>query len=256
MSLASLTPEDLETKVLPGISHAIHGMEKDRKATLAEGSEAAPGCAETTITPIGPMVTAAAAAVSGDGGSAYIRDLFELDRNSFVDPKRYVRRNRYLVWTVPEAYYETTILQEMANIAHLFTRAAVEPPPPPPQDSAPGYDDTPLTPAGAIDELRRAVGGVAESSWTKENLEAAIDPLIKSLYFQKSDSSPPQKWGYHALRWVLFGLTSGSALVPSMVVLGREETMRRMQQAGAVILRVEGEKAQENNEINPWIAKQ
>lgn len=253
MSLASLTPEDLETKVLPGISHAIQGMEKERMATAVEGSAAAPEPTETAITPIGPMVTAAAAAVSGDGGSGYLRDLFELDRNSFVDPKRYVRRNRYLVWTVPEAYYETTILQEMADVAQLFTRAAAKPSQ---QDPAPGYDDTPLTPSGAIDELQRAVGSVEESRWTKENLEAAIDPLIKTLYFQKSDASPPQKWGYHALRWVLFGLTSGSALVPSMVVLGREETMRRMQQAGTVILRLEGAKAQETSESNPWIAKQ
>lgn len=252
MSLASLTPEDLETKVLPGISHAIRGMEKERMTAVAEGSEAAREAPETAMTPIGPMVTAAAAAVSGGSGSAYIRDLFELDRNSFVDPKRYVRRNRYLVWTVPDAYYEATILQEMADIAQLFTQAAVKPSQ---QDPAPGYDGTPLTPSGAIEELQRAVGGVEESSWTKENLEAAIDPLIKSLYFQKSDSSPPQKWGYHALRWVLFGLTSGSALVPSMVVLGREETMRRMQQAGAVILRVEGTKARETSESNPWIAK-
>lgn len=254
MSLASLTPEDLETKVLPGISHAIHGMEKERIAAITGGSAEAPEPTETAITPIGPMVTAAAAAVSGDGGSGYLRDLFELDRNSFVDPKRYVRRNRYLVWTVPETYYETTILQEMADVAQLFTRAAAKPSPQDPAP-APGHDDTPLTPSGAIGELHRAVGGVEESSWTKEDLEAAIDPLIKTLYFQKSDASPPQKWGYHALRWVLFGLTSGSALVPSMVVLGREETMRRMQQAGAVILCLEGVKAQETSESNPWIAK-
>ncbi|KAK6843963.1 hypothetical protein PG987_004823 [Apiospora arundinis] len=74
-------------------------------------------------------------------------------------------------------------------------------------------------------------------SWTKERLEEVLIPRNKSPFAMRPSSietpSPEteEPWGFHLLRWFLFALQPGPALIPSMVVLGKNETMNRIQKA-------------------------
>ncbi|KAK8106603.1 hypothetical protein PG999_009962 [Apiospora kogelbergensis] len=71
-----------------------------------------------------------------------------------------------------------------------------------------------------------------ELSWTKERLEEVLIPLIKSLFSMRPSSPETEEpWGFHLLRWFLFALQPGPAPIPSMVVLGKRETMNRIQKA-------------------------
>ncbi|OTA97704.1 hypothetical protein M434DRAFT_65164 [Hypoxylon sp. CO27-5] len=80
--------------------------------------------------------------------------------------------------------------------------------------------------------LRDLLQKIGDERWTKDAIEVAILPFIKSVYATtNSANSESQAWGYHLLRWVIAASKPGPALIPSMALLGKEETMRRIEKA-------------------------
>ncbi|KAK8034815.1 hypothetical protein PG993_009810 [Apiospora rasikravindrae] len=219
------------------LSLAIRNLEKER-ISLSTGpptqlSEDIDNNAAATLGRFVPaMITAGTV---GDGASldynpAYIGKVFELDQKTYVNAASYVKRNRYLFWTVPTELYRQTLLEGLRELRCLFVRtpASVAA-----DNGTEQHTDSEMNAAGIAGLFADALRDIPadESSWTKERLEEALNPLIKSIYGMRTSPETQEPWGFHMLRWFLFALQPGPALIPSMVVLGKAETMGRIQRA-------------------------
>ncbi|KAH9903715.1 hypothetical protein F4778DRAFT_95847 [Xylariomycetidae sp. FL2044] len=62
---------------------------------------------------------------------------------------------------------------------------------------------------------------------------------------KKKKEEKEKIWGFHLVRWVLAAGEPGPALMPSLEILGREETLRRVDMAYEVAVEVEGDGGKE-----------
>ncbi|KAK8046394.1 glutamyl-tRNA synthetase [Apiospora saccharicola] len=220
------SPEDLQAQVVPPLSLAIRNLETQR-ALLSTGLPQVTN--DNTAATLGPLVPVMASAA--DAGphynTAYIGKVFALDQKTYVNAASYVQRNRYLFWTVPAELYRQTLLEALRELRHLFVRTSAAAA----ADGSIEETDTEMSAAGVAGLFADALRDIPadEASWTKERLEEVLNPLIKSIFAMRAETQEP--WGFHMLRWFLCALQPGPALVPSMVVLGKEETMGRIQRA-------------------------
>ncbi|KAK8031215.1 hypothetical protein PG990_000949 [Apiospora arundinis] len=226
------SPEDLQAQVVPPLSLAISKLEQKRAEPAQLSEEDADKSITATLDQLVP--TMASPRSNGDDASnhynaAYIGKVFELDQKTYANAASYVRRNRYLFWTVPTELYRQTLNDGMQELDYLFLRA-----------SESDKTDAKMSAVEITTVFADALRGIPadESSWTKERLEEVLNPLIKSIFAMRSASeasssakTEEEPWGFHMLRWFLFALQPGPALIPSMVVLGKEETMNRIRKA-------------------------
>lgn len=173
------------------------------------------------------MASAADADANSNYNTAYIGQVFALDQKTYVNAASYVQRTRYLFWTVPTTMYRQTLVEALREVRHLFVRIPVAAA----ADQSTEHTDTEMNAVDIAQLITDAVRDIPadEASWTKERLEEALNPLIKSIFAVREEAQEP--WGFHMLRWFMCALQPGPALVPSMVVLGKEETMSRIQRA-------------------------
>ncbi|KAK8066127.1 glutamyl-tRNA synthetase [Apiospora hydei] len=235
------SPEDLQVQVVPPLALAIRNLEKER-AKLFTGPPPPPQLSEdidnnnnvaATLDQFVPAMTTTGDDAAGlDYNAAYIGKVFELDQKTYVNAASYVKRNRYLIWTVPTELYRQTLLEGLRDVRCLFVRS--------PADAAAEsgtveqqHTDSEMDAAGIAGLFADALRDIPadESSWTKERLEEVLNPLIKSIYGMRTSPETEEPWGFHMLRWFLCALQPGPALIPSMVVLGKTETMNRIQRA-------------------------
>lgn len=208
---------------MPPLSLAIRALEKERAhLSAAAPTQLSEDIENNVATTLGPLVPA-----MSDYDAAYIGKVFALDQKTYVNAASYVRRNRYLFWTVPTALYRQTLLDALRELRHLFVRT----PATAAADDTTVQTDTEMNAAAIAGLFADALRDIPadEASWTKERLEEALNPLIKSIFALRAETQEP--WGFHMLRWFLCALQPGPALVPSMVVLGKEETMGRIRRA-------------------------
>lgn len=232
--MAKLAPETFKSLILPGMRRAIEDVEK---GDINEYPD--------TPTRIGPLVSQAQPQTA-DGpvaSSDYILKVVELDKKTFISPKKYVLRNMYLLWEVPEIIYAETLSSAMEDVASLYIRVP-NPARDPENLSAEEHTEITVSPSDLVSRFRSLVSDIPAEEWTQEQLEPPVTALIKSIFAQPVTGSQ-NIWGFHMLRWILCALKSGPALVPSMVVLGREEVMRRFDVTEDVARRWEEKQEQE-----------
>ncbi|TRX92428.1 hypothetical protein FHL15_006595 [Xylaria flabelliformis] len=147
----------------------------------------------------------------------YLRALFELDGQSYTTPTEYLKRNVWLVWQIPPNEYEYRLREYEPVLDKLFVQPSVE------------------EPERKLSELTTTLlgylQGIPETDWTEKNIKSTIGPFIKSIGYY-SEEKPFHHWGWKFLRWVVTASAAGPALIPSMVLLGKDETLVRVRQAG------------------------
>ncbi|KAI0115808.1 hypothetical protein GGR51DRAFT_546122 [Nemania sp. FL0031] len=159
---------------------------------------------------------------------SYLKALFDLDGKSYTTPMAYLKRNVYLFWEIPEQEYIDRLQDQQAILNKIVV-----------QETIGGETQKhPRKVSELATTLLECLRGIPEEDWTEQNIKSTIGPFIKSIgYF--SDEKPFQAWGWKFLRWVVSASTAGPALVPSMVLLGKEQTLSRVRRAGRVAQRME-----------------
>ncbi|KAK8058908.1 Glutamate--tRNA ligase [Apiospora phragmitis] len=223
------SPEDLQAQVVPPLSLAIRNLEKER-AHLSTGP---PQLSEDTdnnmAATLGQFIPAMALPpLRSDGGQAAATAGHDDDNAGLPTTRPTSAKSSSLT---RRQLYQQTLLESLRELRYLFVRtpaaAAAA------ADNGTEHTESEMSAAGIAGLFADALRDIPadESSWTKERLEEALNPLIKSIFAMRTSPETQEPWGFHMLRWFLFALQPGPALFPSMVVLGKAETMGRIQRA-------------------------
>jgi glutamyl-tRNA synthetase len=124
---------------------------------------------------------------------------------------------KYHIWAIPETMLGTSLHEVQLD----------------PALSSVGLVGLPHAIAGIIEVLRRTE---YESAWTREVLEKVLRELTSKSIVGSTTSIGEPKSVYKILRWALVASEQGLPLAATMDILGREETLRRLDAA----LRVAG----------------
>ncbi|OTA60250.1 hypothetical protein K449DRAFT_435338 [Hypoxylon sp. EC38] len=220
----SLGPEGISNIVLPAVEAHVRKYEEQRKSGSAS--------ADSIAVELGPVLSLAQARPSNDTTISrdHIKKVLEFDVPNYNDAETFVSRNRYLIWEVPDALYRSSFEKELKNIDGIraFRQKEII------DDAASSspLESEKIRASDFVATLRDLLQKIGDERWTKDAIEAAILPFIKSVYATaNSGNSESQAWGYHLLRWVIAASKPGPALIPSMALLGKEETMRRIEKA-------------------------
>ncbi|OTB08484.1 hypothetical protein M426DRAFT_184681 [Hypoxylon sp. CI-4A] len=222
--------------VLPVLETHVRKYEEGRKSSDSVPTN------NDLIAELGPLVPRALPQPGQDSSDSvvsqdYIKKVLEADVQNYKDAEAYVSRNRYLIWQVPDSLYETSLRQDTATLEEIFTVGQVSP------DDAAKIEPRRVRRVSELTSiLRNLLQDIKDDQWTKEGIEAIILPFLKSIYATpRENASETQLWGYHLLRWIIAASRPGPALIPSMAVLGRGETMKRVEKACKVARSIESE---------------
>ncbi|KAI0976034.1 hypothetical protein F4678DRAFT_469111 [Xylaria arbuscula] len=211
--------ESVLASLLPSLLSAIQKCEENR-ASQDDG-----------VTPhqdlgvrLGPLASCARSSESADiVSSNYLGALFDLDGKSFKNPMDFLKRNVYLLWEIPEEEYRTRLQDQQGLWSDIVVREG-------------SGEETQLQ-ARKISELAATLLGslrdIPGEDWTEQNIKDHIGPFIKSIGYVSHEKGF-QAWGWKFLRWVISASAAGPALIPSMVFLGKEETLARVGRASQV----------------------
>ena len=233
-----MDPDSFLHLFLPGLETGITRIEKERVEHVTQNGTAY----SVAGTKIGPLVPSMRTREDSDATDTkdYIRKVLALDYKSYRNPDTYLERNIYLLWQVPELVHFESLEEGMHDLDGLIYRDV--------QQAASEHSrDVLQQPSQLATKLRDIVLCIDEAEWSRDHIDGYVTPFIKSI-FSKPKASPPasqQVWGFHFLRWVLAGLRPGPALIPTLELLGREETVKRVEQAIEVASRWEKRQGQE-----------
>ncbi|KAI1384477.1 uncharacterized protein F4822DRAFT_438432 [Hypoxylon trugodes] len=245
----SVGPEKLSDVLIPALETRVEKLEEERRAHSTKVSR---------VGPLGPLVPLAHPQQNPNGSSndnddaiisrEYIRKVLQSDIQDYKDADSYVDRTWYLIWQIPNATYRSNLTEEVKYLRYFYlssdTPTSSSLPLETEEASKTEKGENSAYPAIRLSELvltlRDLLQEVPDDRWTKEAIEEKILPFIKSVHCIPCEESEPntiptKPWGYHLLRWVIAASTPGSAMIPSMVVLGKEETMRRVEKAHGVL---------------------
>ncbi|KAI0199529.1 hypothetical protein F4808DRAFT_451330 [Astrocystis sublimbata] len=159
---------------------------------------------------------------------SYVRRLFDLDGSRYTNPMEYLKRNAYLVWQIPEQEYKERLQDDRALLGKISVNEKIG------EESQCNPRQVSELAAALLDSLE----GISLSDWSEENVKTAIGPFIRSIGYIKDDNQF-KVWGWKFLRWVVNASANGPALIPSMVLLGKDETLERVNRAMQVAQRME-----------------
>ncbi|KAI0022092.1 hypothetical protein F4780DRAFT_778103 [Xylariomycetidae sp. FL0641] len=208
----------LVEQLLPALLQRIEEVEKARQQQQQDASVPAEQQQQQLGKPIVDVGVdrATAAPSAAAAAAAYMKRALALDLKSYKDPASYVERNGYLVWEPPDAAYAAFFARELAAPAEF--RLLLD------------GDDSPegtLRPARTlVEELHRRlheVGGDGDD-WTRARLEEKLNPFLKAVV---RVGPPDRPFGQQLLRYVVAAGRPGPALIPSLLVLGRDRTLAR-----------------------------
>ncbi|KAI0458359.1 hypothetical protein F5B21DRAFT_460814 [Xylaria acuta] len=217
--------EAVLASILPSLSNSIRQCEEIRVSQENSGA-----LHKDLGVRIGPLLPLSASSAEPElaVSQSYIRALFDLDGKSYTSPMDYLKRNTYLLWEIPEQEYRDRLEDHHAFLNKIVIQESI------------GEETQRHT--RKVSELSttllESLQSIPETDWTEQNIKSTIGPFIKSIGYV-SDEKPFQAWGWKFLRWVVSASAAGPALIPSMVVLGKEETLARVSQAGQVAQRME-----------------
>ncbi|KAI1497516.1 hypothetical protein F5X99DRAFT_361687 [Biscogniauxia marginata] len=244
----STAPDAFLDQFFPAIDRAIRQCEKARLVSPGGG-----GLVPRLHSRLGPLVTRATLPSNRknplpSGGDPevyknYIRQLFDLDSSNFSHGAAYLVRHKFLVWEVPESLYADTMTETLRNYDSMY----VAPPNMLPAKRVKGVKVTipesersPRSISELVYMLRSVLEGINDENWNNVGIRTKAMPFIKSVY-ATTKTEADQAWGFPLLRWILVAKTPGPSLTHIMSILGKTETLRRVDQAYEVAKRVERE---------------
>lgn len=240
--LASLTEPGFESLYLASMKETVSNLDAKRGVNS------------------GPLVpglrTPAAEVPSLDLASpkahAYLLSFFTLDRKAFDgDIAKFVVRNEYLIWQPEPDQLSTALTASLSPFAslHLLSGDDVKDIKSEGGSSSSSKalsPETVATPAALADMfttvLEKEVPAEAWASSSSFALEDKVNGLCQRIFALPHPGAdggaaapaPPKLWGYHFLRWMLFAGKPGPAMVPSMLLLGQDEVLRRVRVSGEI----------------------
>ena len=236
-----MDPDSFLRQFLPDVEGVILKIEEKRIQLLADtGTEFSP-LGNGNIGPLVPL------AQTQDGNTnalkEYLRNVLALEYKSYRNPFACLERNLYFMWQVPESTYFESLEKGMQDLDGLLYRD-IQP------EGAEQPEDTLQQPSELAAKLLDLLLRIEDTRWSRDHIDEQVTPFVKSIFpkpkaseTSETSSSSHRPWGYHFMRWVLAGMRPGPALIPTLELLGKEETVRRVEVAMDVASRWEESRA-------------
>lgn len=217
----SETPNEplLETYLLDPINKVLENAEAVKEAAA---TDSAPAAEADGIGPdsIGELVPALSGAGPDEAQRRdYILGLLRISSNTpSTDLTRFVGDNRYAFWEIPQPVLVAAISQAVA----------VKP-------SAEGVAPTAAATANAaVNQLLACLRREDKASWTPAALKPLVDAWCREVSQPAEGGAKSGSEGFKALRWALLAGQHGPPLAALMCLMGKQETVRRLEAAALV----------------------
>ncbi|KAI2630593.1 hypothetical protein GGR54DRAFT_583460 [Hypoxylon sp. NC1633] len=233
-------PASFLDKILPVLEAHVQQVEAER-GSISSGSDSTSN-PHITVAQLGPLIPPARAQDGSDAlvSREYVRKVLEFDHSNFTNIRKYMVRIWYLIWEVPEPLYCASFERELGGPQRIFS---IEQPPAQDARSSPLPETSRALQVSELTAtLRDLLLRIDDEQWTIDGISKAIMPFLLSVQCTSSasDSGQPQQFGYHLIRWIIAASLPGPSVILSMVVLGREESMKRVEKAIEVAKEMEG----------------
>ncbi|KAI1454966.1 hypothetical protein F4805DRAFT_295037 [Annulohypoxylon moriforme] len=239
--LLSQNPQDFCDAVEPEVLAEIAEYEDRRKDPRLEPDQ--------IPAQLGRIISCARAPpfTSDIVSKSYIRKVLLADATNYKTVQPFVERIRYLIWEVPLPVYVETYKESIAHRAlHFVDRenSSTNNNPTIPELT----ENTRVTISILTEKLLEHLNAIEEAQWTVDGIQAATKPFLQSIFSVAETETGPdggkqaeiQPWGWYLLRWALVGMKSGPSLVTSMELMGRTDTIKRIEVALKVAKRLDG----------------
>ncbi|KAI1334182.1 hypothetical protein F5Y15DRAFT_429643 [Xylariaceae sp. FL0016] len=225
--------EEVYTQLLCPLETYISKIEYARRQHVQSLTADQSPVQEDLSTRIGALVPNAAPQDAGDTvvSRAYLKALLNTDAKASRDPKYFVERGLYTLWSIPDAVYEASLRRILAELDG-------------PQTSV--ESNTGLSYAELTRKLRERLQGVENERWIAKTLHDEIMTYVK-MAFAAVEHGPQEfaleqdKSVYKFLRWIMTASNPNSSFWNHWELLGKEEVLRRVEQALKAAERVEQE---------------
>lgn len=157
---------------------------------------------------------------------SYLKALLDLDGKSYTTPLEYVKRNAYLLWEIPKEEHIARLQEQQ----YIWDKMAVQ------EGNGREARLHWLSISEIAGKLIDALLDIPAADWTEQKIKHTIEPLLKSINHVDKERILP--WGWKFLRWVVSASAPGPAVVSSMVLIGKDETVSRARQTFRVARRM------------------
>ncbi|KAK0673799.1 putative mitochondrial glutamyl-tRNA synthetase, partial [Cercophora samala] len=123
---------------------------------------------------------------------------------------------RYLYWTLSPSALRSSLITSHINTSTIT------------------LNNSPCSLSDAIDWLVDELEGIPEEDWTKEHISLFLAHRKEAIGFQEGESDRPTKNTWKICRWAILAGEEGLTVPLCIEVLGKEETVRRLEAAGEV----------------------
>jgi glutamyl-tRNA synthetase len=216
-------PPDIEfvrKHILGPMEIAIRRLEDARQASLSPSEpEASLGGLNVDLTTLDRIVPHLCFDNSYDGSISsqnYIHRALQISPQlpNDLSYESWVKDNSYLFWGLPPPLLESRLKEIMDRPCLIWIKDEVS------------------SLAAAMDFILDKISSITTEDWGPRNLTEAAKSIGDRIRFEERNGG-----GWKFLRWALLAGNNGPSVALVMELLGREETMRRLELAKEVVAR-------------------
>ncbi|KAI1094597.1 hypothetical protein F5B19DRAFT_443958 [Rostrohypoxylon terebratum] len=198
---------------------------------------------------IGPIIRPARDDPSSGNlvSKSYIDRILAGDGENYKNARSYIQRIQYLIWEMPPSIYLESYTEHIIHLElHLIAEKDV-----PENIKAKSPELTKETRTRLFWLMKKMLdllSAIKEEDWSKANMHRELKPFVNTVFSLEDITLTPdferevkiRLWGWQMLRWALSGMKSGPSVQLIMVLLGKEETLKRVKAALKVARRLDG----------------
>ncbi|ROW17477.1 hypothetical protein VPNG_00657 [Cytospora leucostoma] len=165
-------------------------------------------------------------------GEEYIHKVLKAWKGPIDDHSQFVRDNLYAFWAPSRAAYRESFPEFQDGMRRIKLTKQVN-----------AIENTDIS--KVLKYFRDRLEEIPEEGWEPEPVGNRAKELADAVeyYDTKKDQLMDHGAGWKFLRWALFNGMSGQSVVPMMLLLGREETFRRLREARKIAAKSEEQAA-------------
>lgn len=150
----------------------------------------------------------------------YIHEVLKTSKGLIENHRQFIRDNMYAFWPPSTLAYKNSFKEFQNGMKRIKMVRKTE-------------KILNMDISKVLRYFRNSLDELTQEEWTLENVGAKAKELADSvtLYNTEKDLFMEHGAGWKFLRWSLLGGTPGLSIVPVMVLLGQEETLKRLRDA-------------------------
>lgn len=238
------SPESFTSVLLPAVEAHIRKYEAERQESIENQGKASGDSIAQKIGPLMPLAKPRHGTDDGVVSRDYLEKLLQIDIQQYTTAAEFVLRNKYLIWTIRPAVHSAALLKETARMLGVST---VDP-----DDATTLQKETPRSIPELVVMLRDVLRDIGEDRWEQHAIKTAVAPFLQIVYARvkrRDDGegsaavdTETEPWGYHLTRWVVAASEPGPSIPCAIELLGKAETMRRLDLASEIAVEITNKK--------------